>query len=181
MDPVIPPERIATNPTRREAHSNSNYRYYACHIYCDPHELRIRIVWSIAEIGLCSKNFCAKVSGIQNWCCDIRTKRFIKRAFLQQAWLQDRGRVLGVALALKVEKTATYERQLLCDTFKLPLLVEFTYSFETDCTPHGGILANASVAASGAAAAKLRALAHSAIATARYQNITEYREGSWRT
>lgn len=50
------------------------------------------------------------------------------------------------------------------------------YVFERDLTPHGGILANASVVLSGAATAKVKALAHSTIAIARCQNITKYKE-----
>jgi hypothetical protein len=49
---------------------------------------------------------------------------------------------------------------------------------DASLTPHGGILLSASVAASGAAfAVKMKALANSAIATARCQNMTEYGEG----
>jgi hypothetical protein len=44
-------------------------------------------------------------------------------------------------------------------------------------TPHGGIWLNASVAASGAACTlKLKALANSAIETARCQNITKFKK-----
>lgn len=53
----------------------------------------------------------------------------------------------------------------------------YTCIFEGDLTPHGGILANASAVLSGAAADKVKALAHSAIAIARCQNITKYKEG----
>lgn len=54
--------------------------------------------------------------------------------------------------------------------------------FVGNLTPHGGILLNASVAASGAAfTVKLKALAASAIPTARCQNITMSGEGGLQT
>jgi hypothetical protein len=49
-----------------------------------------------------------------------------------------------------------------------------------DLTPHGGIWLNASDAASGAAfTVKLKALANSAIETARCQNMTRLRKTAW--
>lgn len=56
-----------------------------------------------------------------------------------------------------------------------------TYVFDRDLTPHGGILANASAVLSGAAADKVKALEHSAIAIARCQSITKHKEGDLRT
>lgn len=56
-------------------------------------------------------------------------------------------------------------------------LNSYTYVFDRDHTPHGGILANASAVLSGAAADKVKALEHSAIAITRCQTITKHKEG----
>lgn len=177
MDPVIPPEGITTQPTRREAHSDCNNRQYACHICRDAHDLSVRIVWSIAESGLCSEDIDKAVSDIANSCYDRHTKCFVKRAIFHQARLQDCGRILGIALTLDVEESATDERQALYDAFKLSLSAEHIHILGKNLTPHGGIRLNASVAVSGAAfTVKVKAIVNSTNETARCQNITEYWE-----
>jgi hypothetical protein len=62
MDPIVPPELVATHVSRKEAHADDNDGYYASHVGCHPNSIRKRIVWSVAKSGLDAKYSCNTVS-----------------------------------------------------------------------------------------------------------------------